>query len=77
MPTPDYALTMASYNLWQNKNLTDAASSLTALERQNDRGAFLAQSKKPFPTCFGVIKFGSVVMGMQKNKSKNLIATHF
>jgi uncharacterized damage-inducible protein DinB len=52
MPTPDYALTMASYNLWQNKNLTDAASSLTALERQNDRVAFFGSIEKTFSHLF-------------------------
>jgi uncharacterized damage-inducible protein DinB len=48
MPTPDYVLTMARYNLWQNKNLTDVATTLNDSERQKDRGAFFGSIQKTF-----------------------------
>ncbi len=48
MPTPDYALTMARYNLWQNENLVSAVSLLSQGERQKDRGAFFGSIEKTF-----------------------------
>lgn len=48
MPDPDYAMTMARYNLWQNANLTAAASQLTDAERQQDRGAFFGSIERTF-----------------------------
>jgi uncharacterized damage-inducible protein DinB len=52
MPSPDFALIMARYNLWQNKSLTDAASSLTDPERRQDRGAFFRSIHNTFSHLF-------------------------
>ena len=40
MIDPDYVQSMAAYNGWQNKNLYDAADSLSDADRRADRGAF-------------------------------------
>lgn len=40
MVTPDYCLTMARYNAWQNKQLIAAIEPLDAEELERDRGAF-------------------------------------
>ncbi|WP_282607786.1 DinB family protein [Pelagibius sp. Alg239-R121] len=40
MPDKEYTLTMARYNLWQNESLLAAADSLSAAEREKDRGSF-------------------------------------
>jgi uncharacterized damage-inducible protein DinB len=48
MPTPEFALTMARYNLWQNENLVGAASTLSHTERQKERGAFFGSIEKTF-----------------------------
>ncbi len=40
MIAPGYCHMMARYNAWQNRNLYDAADSLTEAERRADRGAF-------------------------------------
>jgi uncharacterized damage-inducible protein DinB len=52
MPTPEYTLTMARYNLWQNENLVTAASKLSSSERQKDRGAFFGSIEKTFSHLF-------------------------
>lgn len=48
MPNRDYAVTMARYNLWQNASMTEAASTLTAEARQQDRGAFFGSIEQTF-----------------------------
>ncbi|RNF33024.1 DinB family protein [Paracoccus methylarcula] len=48
MPNPEYALTMARYNLWQNETLLNAADNLSAEERARDRGAFFGSIQKTF-----------------------------
>ncbi|MGV6872625.1 DinB family protein [Pseudochelatococcus sp. B33] len=48
MPTADYAVTMARYNLWQNDNLVSAASALSAEARELERGAFFGSIQKTF-----------------------------
>lgn len=40
MPNPEYALTMARYNRWQNQNLLQSADRIGAQQRARDRGAF-------------------------------------
>ncbi|WP_029040614.1 DinB family protein [Cucumibacter marinus] len=40
MITPAHAQTFARYNQWQNQSLFEAASRLSAGERQRDQGAF-------------------------------------
>jgi len=40
MITPEFAVTMARYNRWQNRSLMNAASGLSDEERWQDRGAF-------------------------------------
>jgi uncharacterized damage-inducible protein DinB len=52
VPTKEYALTMARYNLWQNENLADAASTLSVIERRKDRGAFFGSIEKTFSHIF-------------------------
>lgn len=37
---PEYVVTMAAYNRWQNENLYDAANTLSDAARREDRGAF-------------------------------------
>lgn len=48
MPTTEYAVTMARYNLWQNENLTAAASRLDRAARQAERGSFFGSIEKTF-----------------------------
>jgi uncharacterized damage-inducible protein DinB len=48
MPNKCYAVTMARYNLWQNENLTTAASGLDDAARRLDRGAFFGSIEKTF-----------------------------
>lgn len=50
--TPEYALTMARYNHWQNQNLLTAASTLSDAERAADRGAFFGSILKTFSHLF-------------------------
>ena len=52
MPSQEYALTMARYNLWQNESLTNAANDLSEAERQADRGAFFGTIEKTFSHIF-------------------------
>jgi len=40
MITPDYARTMARYNLWMNRTIYAAAARLSDAERKRDLGAF-------------------------------------
>ena len=40
MITPAYVRVMASYNRWQNENIYGAASTLTSVQRNEQRGAF-------------------------------------
>lgn len=40
MITPEFALTMARYNRWQNDSIYTAASTLSDADRRKDRGAF-------------------------------------
>ena len=46
MITTQYARTMARYNRWQNQNLYQAANSLSAEERDLDRGAFFGSIRQ-------------------------------
>lgn len=48
MLTPDYCVTMARYNAWQNGNLIGAADGLDAAARQADRGAFFGSIAATF-----------------------------
>lgn len=48
MPSQDYALIMARYNLWQNKSLVRVASTLSERDRQTERGAFFGSIEKTF-----------------------------
>ena len=48
MPTPDYAVTMAHYNRWQNRNLLRAADRIGPEQRALDRGAFFGSIQKTF-----------------------------
>ena len=43
---------MARYNFWQNKNLVEAASTLSERERQKDRGAFFGSIQRTFSHVF-------------------------
>jgi uncharacterized damage-inducible protein DinB len=43
---------MARYNLWQNENLTVAASALNDMERNKERGAFFGSIQKTFSHIF-------------------------
>jgi uncharacterized damage-inducible protein DinB len=52
MPSPDFALIMARYNLWQNENLVDAASQLSDQDRRQERGAFFGSIQKTFSHLF-------------------------
>ncbi|MDA3888115.1 MAG: DinB family protein [Allgaiera sp.] len=52
MISADYAQTMARYNLWQNENLLDAASGLSAEDRAMDRGAFFGSIERTFHHLF-------------------------
>ncbi|MDE2445250.1 MAG: DinB family protein [Alphaproteobacteria bacterium] len=52
MPTQEYALMMARYNLWQNKNLVEVTDSLSDAERQEERGAFFGSIQKTFSHIF-------------------------
>lgn len=45
---PDYALIMARYNRWQNRNLLAAADRIGAEARAQDRGAFFGSIDKTF-----------------------------
>ena len=40
MIDPEYCQTMAAYNSWMNRNVYEAAATLTDVERKADRGAF-------------------------------------
>lgn len=40
MITPEYVQMMARYNGWQNRSIYSAASSISEVARQQDRGAF-------------------------------------
>ena len=40
MVTPEFAVTMARYNRWQNRSVIAAAQGLTDADRWQDRGAF-------------------------------------
>lgn len=48
MITADYARLLARYNRWQNGSLVAAASGLTAVERDRDRGAFFGSIQRTF-----------------------------
>lgn len=48
MPSQEYAISMARYNLWQNQNLIKAASTLSDEQRQQDNGAFFGSIQKTF-----------------------------
>ena len=48
MPSQEYVLTMARYNMWQNENLITAADSIGEEARQTDRGAFFSSIQKTF-----------------------------
>ncbi len=48
MISPDYVLTMARYNRWQNRSLYAAAGGLTAGAREEDRGAFFGSIRGTF-----------------------------
>lgn len=48
MANQEYVLLMARYNMWQNENLTKAASSLDQAARQAERGAFFGSIEKTF-----------------------------
>lgn len=48
MTNPDYALIMARYNRWQNRNLLAAADRIGAEARAQDRGAFFGSIDKTF-----------------------------
>ncbi|NRA88871.1 MAG: damage-inducible protein DinB [Rhizobiales bacterium] len=48
MPNKEYVLTMAKYNLWQNQNLLETADTLTAADREKDRGAFFGSIQNTF-----------------------------
>jgi uncharacterized damage-inducible protein DinB len=52
MPNTQYVLMMARYNLWQNDNLTAAASTLTGDARREDRGAFFGSIERTFSHLF-------------------------
>ncbi|MCD9147102.1 DinB family protein [Pseudophaeobacter flagellatus] len=52
MPTKEYALTMARYNLWQNENLLSTADDLPGAEREKDRGAFFSSIQKTLSHLF-------------------------
>jgi uncharacterized damage-inducible protein DinB len=46
MITPQYAMTMAMYNRWQNRSLYGAAATLSDAERRRERGAFFGSIHK-------------------------------
>jgi len=48
MANKNYALLMARYNIWQNQNLIEAASTLDQAARQAERGAFFGSIEKTF-----------------------------
>lgn len=48
MPNKHYAISMARYNSWQNDVFVKAASTLSYIERQKDRGAFFGSIQKTF-----------------------------
>ena len=48
MITPEYVNTMARYNAWQNQSLINAASLLSAAERDQERGAFFGSIQQTF-----------------------------
>ncbi|MGR3746554.1 DinB family protein [Paracoccus sp. (in: a-proteobacteria)] len=48
MASPDYALTMARYNRWQNANLLRAADRIGVDQLALDRGAFFGSIEKTF-----------------------------
>lgn len=52
MPNKEYTLTMARYNLWQNKSMLTAADGLSISERERDRGAFFGSIQKTLSHVF-------------------------
>ncbi len=48
MPSTEYVRTMASYNLWQNESLVEAANSLGEKDRKLDRGSFFGSIQQTF-----------------------------
>ncbi|WP_419913729.1 DinB family protein [Hoeflea sp.] len=52
MPNKEYVTTMARYNMWQNQSLLAAADSLSAAEREKDRGAFFDSIHKTLSHIF-------------------------
>lgn len=52
MPSKEYALIMARYNLWQNENILTAASGLSVDERRQDRGAFFGSIERTLSHLF-------------------------
>ncbi len=52
MPGKTYLPMMARYNLWQNANMTAAASTLTEAERKADRGVFFGSIQRTFSHLF-------------------------
>jgi uncharacterized damage-inducible protein DinB len=52
MPNKEYVLTMARYNLWQNESVLAAAGTLSAAERERERGAFFGSIQKTLSHLF-------------------------
>lgn len=48
MITPGWCHTMARYNAWQNRSLTEAAEALSEADRALDRGAFFGSIRGTF-----------------------------
>jgi len=52
MISPEYVVTMARYNKWQNTNLVQSVDQLTASDRAKDMGGFFGSIEQ---TCFHVV----------------------